>query len=164
MSPIQAVSVAVRIFAVWLALYVLRTVSSIAFLRHSQQPGLWVPVALTVVTALLAAALWFFPRTIAGTLLSPDNARPQGPASPDLWLAMGCSLLGLWMLTSSLPSLVLGAYALFYVDSGISDSDLKSTVLYNLVEVAAALWLIFGARGFRRLFWWAQNAGIKKTL
>jgi len=68
------------------------------------------------------------------------------------------------MLTSSLPSLVLGAYALFYVDSGISDSDLKSTVLYNLVEVAAALWLIFGARGFRRLFWWAQNAGVKKAL
>jgi hypothetical protein len=164
MSPLQAVSVAVRIFAVWLGLSVLRTASSLALFRHNEEPGLWTLVAFVAVTALLAASLWFFPSSIARKLLSPENARPGAAASPDLWLAMGCSLLGLWLLTSALPSLILQIYVLNYADPIASDPELKRSVLYNLVEVAAAIWMIFGARGFRKLFWWAQNVGVKKAL
>jgi len=158
------VAVAVRLFAVWLPIYVLRTVISFAFVRQSDVPGFGVAVAFIVLTALLVVVLWFFPGSIARKLLSPENAKPEVTASPDLWLAMGCALLGLWMLTSTLPSLVLDTYALVYVDSTSENSELKRSVLYYLVEIAIALWLLFGAKGFRRLFWWARNAGYKKAL
>jgi hypothetical protein len=75
---------------------------------------------------------------------------------------MGCALLGLWMLTSALPSLVLVTYALLYIDATSDDTSLKRSVLYYVVEIAIALWLIFGAKGFRKMFWWAQHAGYTK--
>jgi hypothetical protein len=164
MSPHQAVAVAVRVFSVWLGIYVFRTVASFAFVRQSDVPGFGVAVAFVALTVLLVAALWFFPRSIAGKLLSPDNAKPEPSASPDLWLAMGCALLGLWMLTSALPSLIFDTYALVYVDPTSNDANLKRSVLYYVVEVAIALWLVFGAKGFRKLFWWARHAGYKKAL
>jgi hypothetical protein len=164
MSPYQAVAVAVRLFAAWLAIYVLRTVISFALVRQSDVPGFGVAVAFVVLTAVLVGVLWFFPGSIARKLLSPENAKAESGASPDLWLAMGCALLGLWMLTSTLPSLVLDTYALVYIDVASDNSELKRSVLYLLVQIAIALWLLLGAKGFRRFFWWARNAGYKKTL
>ena len=164
MSPLQTVSVALRLFAIWLGIYVFRTVVSFAFVSQNEIPGFGVAVAFVVLTALLAAALWFFPRSIAGKLLSPEAASPEAPASPDLWLAMGCTLLGLWMLTSAVPSFVLNTFALVYVDVTSGDSSLKQSVLYYLIEIAIGVWLVLGAKGFRRLFWWAQNAGYKRPL
>jgi hypothetical protein len=77
---------------------------------------------------------------------------------------MGCALIGLWMLTYAVPALIRDALLLQstasdYVDPG----NLKSWVIYNLVEVAIALWLVFGAAGFSRLFWWARSAGLAKV-
>ena len=68
------------------------------------------------------------------------------------------------MLTTALPSLVLDSYALAYVDATSDNTELKRSVLYYMVEMAIALWLVFGAKGFRRLFWWARQAGYKKGL
>jgi hypothetical protein len=76
MSPHQAVTVAVRLFTVWLGLDVLRSWVSFAFVRQSDAPGLGVAVGFLVLTAVLVVALWFFPRSIAGRLLSPDSAIP----------------------------------------------------------------------------------------
>src|SRR5215468_10600085 len=102
MSPHQAVAVAVRIFAAWLGISVLRDLASFAFLKQTDMPGFGFVVTVLALAALLVSALWLFPGTIAGKLLSPDNAKPEPSASPDLWLAMGCALLGLWLLTSAL--------------------------------------------------------------
>jgi len=41
-------------------------------------------------------------------------------------------------------------------------SSLRHSVLYYLAEVALSVWLILGARGFRKIFWWASNVGINK--
>jgi hypothetical protein len=80
---------------------------------------------------------------------------------------MGCALIGLWLLTTSVPSLVLNAYVLVgatdnYATTSIRH-DVTHNVFYHTAEVAIALWLILGARGFRELFWWARNAGISKA-
>jgi hypothetical protein len=164
MSPHQAVAVALRVFAVWLGIYGLRTAVSFAFVPEKDVPGLGAAVAFLALTVLLVVALWFFPRSIAGKLLSLDNAKPEASAFPDLWLAMGCALLGLWLLTSALPSLVFDTYALVYIDPTSDDWWVKRSVMYHAVEVAIALWLILGAGGFRKVFWWAQYAGYKKDL
>ena len=126
MSPHQAVAVAVRIFAAWLGITVLRDLASFAFLRQSDIPGYGFAVIVVALAALLVAALWFFPGTIAGKLLSPDNARPEAAASPDLWLAIGCALLGLWMLTSALPTLIFDTYALLRFNYGDERGNVSS--------------------------------------
>jgi len=43
-------------------------------------------------------------------------------------------------------------------------SQLQRGVLYDFVELGISLWLILGAKGFRKIFWWAQNAGTRKVL
>jgi|SRR5581483_4970278 len=164
MSPHQAVAVAVRIFAAWLGITVLRDLASFIFLKPSDIPGFGFAVTVVVLAAVLVATLWFFPRTIAGKLLSSDSAKPEAAASPDLWLAMGCALLGLWMLTSSLPTLIFDTYALLRFNYGDERGNVPQSVAYYVVEVVIGLWLVFGGRGFRRLFWWARNAGYKKAL
>jgi len=163
MSPHQAVAVAVRIFAAWLGITVLRDLASFAFLKPSDILGFGFAVTVVVLAAVLVAILWFFPGTVAGKLLSPDNAKLDAAASPDLWLAMGCALLGLWLLTSALPTLIFDTYALFRFNYGDDRGNVPQSVAYYVVEVAIALWLVFGAKGFRRLFWWARNAGYKKA-
>jgi hypothetical protein len=164
MSPHQAVAVAVRIFAAWLGITVLRDLASFAFLKQSDMPGYGFAVAVVAMAALLVAALWFFPGTIARKLLSPANAKPEPSTSSDLWLAMGCALLGLWLLTSAIPTLIFNTYALLRLNPGDDRGNVPQSVVYYVVEVAIGLWLVFGGKGFRRLFWWARNAGYKKAL
>lgn len=163
MSPYQAVAVAVRVFAVWLGIYVLRTAASFAFTPSREVPGFGVAAAIVALTGVLVALLWFFPGSIARKILSADNATADSTASPDLWLSMGCALLGLWMLTSAVPSLVLDGYALIYVDAAADNSELKRSVLYILIQIVIALWLVLGAKAFRRFFWWLRTAGYAKS-
>jgi hypothetical protein len=163
MSPHQTVAVAVRVFAAWLGIAVLRNLASFAFLKQTEMPGYGFAVSVLALAVLLVAALWLFPGTIAGKLLSPDNAKPETSVSPDLWLAMGCALLGLWMLTSAIPTLIFDTYALLRLNPGDDGGNVPQSVVYYVVEVAIGLWLVFGAKGFRRLFWWARNAGYKKA-
>jgi hypothetical protein len=127
-------------------------------------PGYGFALTVLVLTALFVAALWLFPRIIAGKLLSRDNAKPEPSTSPELWLAMGCALLGLWLLTSALPTLIFDTYALLRLNPGDDRANVPQSVVYYVVEVAIGLWLVFGARGFRRLFRWARTAGYKKDL
>jgi hypothetical protein len=148
MLPREVVTVAIRLFAICLGLSALHMLPSLFIEGEGKPPGY---------------ALWFFPRLAAGKLVSgsPENG---ATASADTWLAMGCALIGLWMLTYAVPALIRDAVVLQSTASEYSDTaNLKSWVLYNLVEVAIALWLAFGATGFRQLFWWARGAGLSKT-
>jgi hypothetical protein len=119
---------------------------------------------LLALTAVVIFALWVFPRTIAGKLLPPPDSQPQPPATPDLWLSMGCTLIGLWTLTTTIPRLVyelLAWNAMSYTDDRV---QLRHWVFYYLMELVIALWLLLGAKGVRKLFWWAQNVGLRKDL
>ena len=161
MSPHQIIAVAVRLFAIWLVAIVLMNVPYY-FLNNSlenETDSVFLFVTGGAVLVLIAAVLWRFPLTVSQKLLSSPEAEPARPGEPDLWLAMGCALLGLWMLSSTVPSfffdLVLGGseYGPGYreaVDIWIG--------LY-LPKTVIGLWLIFGAKGFRKLFWWARHAG-----
>lgn len=162
MLPLQVAAVAVRLFAVWLGITALRMLPSLFIVGEGKPPGYVYDSFIFAITALASLVLWFFPRLVVGKIVS-RSLENDTPASPDAWLAMGSALLGLWMLTYAFPALVRDAYVLQSAESDYSDtSTIKSWVLYNVVEVAIALWLIFGARGFRRLFWWARTAGLSK--
>jgi hypothetical protein len=166
-SPHQAVAVAVRLFAVWLATYLLRTTPFYVFgFGGHENSGL--VLASVIVTALgfvITAALWFFPLTIARKILPIGAAAPAPAQPPDIWLSMGCSLIGLWMLASSLSGLLQNGLALYYVDRSYGveiPTEIKHGMVYALLNVVVAVWLILGARGFGRVFRWAQNAGLNR--
>jgi len=160
MSPHQTVAVAVRLFAVWFAIYVMRESSSFYFQGRAQRD----PYVLVIVLAILMlavafiAVLWFFPRSIAQGLLPAAGAQPQPPASADTWLAMGCGLIGLWLLTSALPPFIRNSLLLYlYRSDGSDTTNLRIGLFYFAAELVIAAWLICGANGFRKIFWWARQ-------
>jgi hypothetical protein len=161
-SPYQIIAVALRLFAVWLGIDVLRTVPSFYFARQGDAPGFWYAMFFFALTAVAVLVLWFFPRTVAARLLSAKNAQPEPPVAADTWLAMGCALIGLWLLTSAVPHLVFDVFVLSGSDSATDTSQVKEWMSLYVAETLIALWLILGGRGFRSLFWWAQSAGYRK--
>lgn len=158
MSPHQIIAVAARLYAVWLAIQLPGQVYEV----FAADPSMRLFSACILIIEVVAMlALWFFPQTIARKLLTVSATETPAPSSADTWLRMGCALIGLWLLATSLPKLILdafGLYSMHYDDT----SSLRRSVLYYLAEVAIAVWLILGGRGFREVFWWARNAGVSK--
>jgi hypothetical protein len=162
MSPHQVVAVAARLFAVWLAIHLPGQVYEfVASDTKLNDPTMrLVALCVAVVEVVTILALWLFPYSIARRLLgsSPVEAGPS--ASADTWVRIGCALIGLWLVATSLPALVLDAFVLSSFTTVDDTSSLRHSVFYYLAEVAIGAWLILGARGFRQLVWWARNAGV----
>ena len=169
MTPHQTIAVAVRLFAVWLIISLVLSLLELV----AQPSGQSIPngfviviVAVATVTALVTVGLWLFPQTVARRLLAtPSPQPPEGVAStsPDTWLAMGCSLIGLWVLASALPSLIRDSVMLYSSDATTDTSSVHHWLIHDLWQLLIAIWLMFGAEGFRQIFWWARHAGVKKA-
>jgi len=87
MSPHQIIAVAVR-------------------LSQGEADSILVFVVGAAIVALFALALWKFPLTVVRKLLSSIPQKPEPQQRPDSWLAMGSALIGLWLLSSTVPSLI----------------------------------------------------------
>jgi len=163
MLPSQVAAVLTRLFAIWLGLSALRVLPSLLITGEGAPRGFVYGSFFFTLTGAIALALWFFPHIVAGKLASAPPERGS-PGAPDTWLAIGCALVGLWMLTYAMPALIRDAFLLQSSASDYSDTaNIKSWMLYDPIEVAIALWLVFGATGFRQLFWWARSAGVSKS-
>ena len=161
MSPIQATALGVRLFVIWAALYFGRAVPGYYLqLRGAEDASdALVVVAIGVVIFALLAFLWLFPRTVARTLLPPGDALTLGEMPEDRWLAVGCSLLGLWILAEALPGIVQQLYVLYHAaraqfsPPGVGVSGL----VYYGVEALIGAWLLLGAAGVRKLRQWVRD-------
>jgi hypothetical protein len=167
MSPYQTIAVAVRLFAVWLLISMATGLITFATqFRWQDYPNKGLTIGLVVVaTGIVVLVLWFFPNMIARRLLTASAAKPSdaSPSIPaDTWLAMGCAVVGLWVMASALPAIIRECVILSSSDQITDTSEVRHGLLYDSARVAIAVWLMFGAVGFRGLFWWARNAGISK--
>ena len=159
-TPHQIIAVVVRLFAVWLAATAVVSAPTMyaEFLEHEFSRGS--SMALVALMGLVALGivlfLWRFPLSVAGKLLSPSAKQPEESASPDLWLAMGCSILGLWLITLHVPNMVM------LVAFGGWNEWGAAIWVPDVVGITLGLWLAFGGRGFRGLFWMARNAGYRQ--
>jgi len=164
MSPHQTIAVAVRLFAVWLAAYALQTASAVFLDGRVATKGLVVAGILGTLTLFLAVMLWFFPLTTAKKLLSEPAAKDAPREAADIWFAMGCALIGLWLLASAIPHMVRDALLWYSLNSeDVHSLEFKRWLAYRLVEVIVALWLIVGTKGFVKAFWWARTVGTRKS-
>jgi len=162
----QFVALGVRLFCVWLAIYIMTGMVSL-WVAVSQQPhhGNAATVVLAIITvfALIVVLLWLFPLTVARKLL-PRSAQDQLVALPphEQIERAGFCLMGLWLLTHAVPGLAFDVVVnrLYHADSTLELRPQDyAAVAEHLVELALALWLLFGARGLRGLLAWARSAG-----
>ena len=161
MTPHQTLAVAVRLFAIWLAIYLVRT--GPAFYRETARLGDSIAgiaiIVFAILTVLFILFLWFFPRTVARNLLDDGGLKADEPKSPDTWFAVGCALIGLWLIVPALASVIYNLSMIYLAqrDSAIDVTGSYYTWIYHAVEIAFGIWLLLGARGVRKLFWWARN-------
>ena len=162
MTPHQTIAVLVRLFAIWLAIYFARLLPSFhrEMVETDDPNAMLAAVVIAVLVVLVVLFLWFFPRTIAWTLLDSKSLAPAEPSSPDTWLAVGCALIGLWLIIPALARLIYNLSMLYLAQRtpNVDTSNLSFTWIYYVVEIAFGVWLVLGARGARKLFWWARNA------
>jgi hypothetical protein len=162
MSPHQIIAVAARLLAVWMVIHLPGQVygffDSDAKLND---PSLrWLAVGVALVEITLIFVLWSFPHAVARRLLRTSTSQTQAQPTADTWLQMGCALIGLWLIATSLPALLLDTFLLSTSNPVDDSASLRHSVFYYFAEVVIGVWLVLGATGFRQLFWWAKNAGI----
>ena len=162
MSPIQASALGMRLFAIWLAIYWARSLGYfITEVRDSEgATATVIAVVFSIVLAGFVLLLWFFPKTVAGAILPQEKSAPSTTTSANTWFAVGCTLLGLWVIASAFPGLFQQGYIFLYAKrNNIALPDhWESGVIYYIVQLAIGVWLLLGAAGVRRLVWWARNA------
>lgn len=169
MTAKQFVALGVRLFAIWLAVDILRfTPGAYAVLERWAQPassGFVAAIIATVtVLALIAILLWLFPLAVARKLLS-RQALDQAvaiPASAHIERAGFC-LLGLWLLIQAVPRLVFDAVRIHLYFAPGSTLELRpedyASVAAHVVQLVLAAWLLLGTKGLRGVLRWARTAG-----
>ena len=107
MSPQQIVAVMARLFAIWIVIHLPGQAYEILVpsTRDADRSTRLFAVGGFALEILASLALWFFPLTIARKLLRSSSDERPPPSSSDLWLGMGCALIGLWLFATSLPAL-----------------------------------------------------------
>ena len=161
MSPHQIVAVATRLFAIWLFVLIAMNVPYyfLSTPLQGESDSVLVFIVGGALIVLLAFGLWKFPLTIAGKLLSSNVQEPVEREQPDMWLAMGCALMGLWMIASIFPPFIQDLVIVRSEFGDVYSENLGIWLGLYLPKAIIGSWLIFGGRGFRKIFWWARNAG-----
>src|SRR5580658_8461456 len=114
MSPQQIVGVMARLLAIWIVIHLPGHAYQIAFAStRDVDPSMRLfSVGGFVLEVVVGLVLWFFPLTLARKLLCTSSEERPPPASSDIWLGMGCALIGLWLLATSVPALVIDFFVL----------------------------------------------------
>jgi hypothetical protein len=162
MTPHQTLAVAVRLFAVWLAVVAIRELVGGYIAGRERNDAYILPIVavVAVVAVLFVVVLWFFPRTIARGLLPSGNDAPAKPSASEVWFVIGCSLIGLWLAASAVPGVLRNLGVMYlYKSESIDTSGLISGLIYLFAQIGVGVLLIVGANGIRRFVWWARHAG-----
>lgn len=165
MTGTQIVGLAVRLFSIWLFVYLLRNV-----------PGMWhfntiesdasanVAVAVTAVILLgIVVVLWLFPLTVASKLLPRDQSERKLAPPPEEVQSVGFCLLGLWIIATAVPSALYWILMSYHAAKPnavllLQPQDFGSMLSIG-VQIMLGIWLLFGAKGLRGILRWARSSG-----
>lgn len=165
MTNAQIVALGVRLFSIWLVLYLFGHAPGLwTFVEHGKSGGgAGFVVAVCAVLVLAAVALWIFPLAVARKLMPKATLDQPTPLPVEQVQRAGFCLLGLWVLTEAIPDLIYYATA-FAVSTSPSalmsfDKNTYANVAHTIVEFLLGVWLLLGARGLVGLLRWARTAG-----
>lgn len=169
MSREDIVAIAVRLFAIFLAIYVLRTLSGfVQFTSEMTFDAKAIIASVAMVGAMAGAVvlLWFFPLSVARKLLPVmKEPRSESNAGVDTLFALGLILMGLWLLANAIidgfywASLLLAMRA-----AGMMHLELvpeqKAAIFTTVVEMVVAVFLILGSTGIRNTIYRLRNTHV----
>jgi hypothetical protein len=159
MSREDVIAVAVRVFAIFLLVTVVRTFPSAIALINQEGPraSLALVALVSVLSLALCALLWFFPLSVARKLL-PTMREPRSETAMNgsVALSVGLTLLGVWVLSSALPDATYWVILFLLsrrIDAGPIEwqHDQIANMVATAGQLALAVWLIFGSSGIKRL-------------
>lgn len=108
MTNAQIVALGVRLFSIWVVLYLFgHTPGLWTFIEHGKSgSGAGFVVTVSAVLVFAAVGLWFFPLAVARKLLPKATLDQPTPLPVEDVQRAGFCLLGLWVLTESVPDLI----------------------------------------------------------
>ncbi len=166
MTNAQVVALGIRLFCIWLALYLLRHAPALWSLNTEQFPDSSAAAAVIIVSIILVAvtiALWFFPLAVARKLIPQATLDQPTPLPIDQLQSAGFCLLGLWVLTEAVPRLVYITFIVYHSTRPNAMVALEphnyAAIAQTLVALVIGLWLLFGARGLLGVIRWVRTAG-----
>jgi hypothetical protein len=164
----QVVGLAVRLFAIFLALYTLRQTGSLVVFARMSPPdyaSLATVGVVTLILLLVAILLWVFPLTVAGNLI--PNIKPErqtGKLDGGSIEVVAFTVMGLWVLASAIPDTFYWAVFAYRIKAmGVGSPGLTPDhigyMVATAVELAIGLWLLFGSKGLIGIIRRARQAG-----
>lgn len=160
MTPQQLIGLAVRFFAIWLAMasvaYFTSIPSSLSANSVSSDSPIFLAYGLGAFYLLVAILLWLFPMVVAHKLLPRTQYENRLSFQVHELARVGTALLGLWLFSKAFPSLVWLLFRSFlFVDAGSTFAALtpeaRLEVLVSLFEAGFALLVIVQAKTFANL-------------
>jgi hypothetical protein len=154
MHPKQAIALGVRLFVIWLALRLLLNAPFLLETLHKNNTSDTMQLVLVGVVCIISIAvclaLWNFPFSIARILLPAPEANNEAPQVPDEWFFVGCNLIALYFLGSSISSLIPNLF--LWLPKGSFGGDVFfSYVLRDVLTIIIALVLLFTKQGILKL-------------
>jgi len=159
MSREDILTVALRLFAIYLVIGALQLVGQASATDiNLPTSSLIAAITLSIIFPLLIAALlWLLPLHIAAILLPGVNERSTALSTNTVpALEIGCILIGLWLLASSLSDTTYWIATLIAALNNewglqvIPMQDLASMAA-TLVQLALSAWLLLGYRGILKV-------------
>jgi hypothetical protein len=166
MTNAQIVGLGVRLFAIWLAIYVVRQTPGFIFVNSRDVTGsgvVIVTITVAIVLLFICVALWRSPLAVARKLIpQPTLDQPSRLPVEQLQTVAFC-LLGLWLLTEALPHAAYVATIVYHswrpnASVGLSPWE-YANIAQVFTELIIGLWLLFGAKGLLGILRWARHAG-----
>lgn len=164
----QIVGIAVRLFAIFLALYTLRYASTLLPYAAVPPPNniSFTFIAVLALFPILAAVLlWFFPLVVAAKLIPNIKTKAQSaPIGAGGVEVVAFSVMGLWVLTTAIPDIFYWVTFVYRVKSaGIGSTELSpeniGNIVASIVELVIGFWLLFGSNGLLGILRNARHAG-----
>ena len=166
MTPQQIVGLGVRLLAIWLAVtsvsYLIAMPSAIE--KANLGSGAIVSYLIGALYLLAALLLWLFPMSVAHKLVARTNFDNRLNVPAVEAARVGCCLLGLWILSRTVPYFVSFFFRAYLISGSGSyfnslTQDAKVDLVSVLVELLIAIALITASGNLARRM--TASAGVQ---
>lgn len=165
MTPLQTLAVTVRLSALWLFFYAIPNIIStyVSIKDYSGSEALHQPLLWAVGIILLTCALlWIFPLFIAKRILPISASFNSQTPEFENWFSVGCTLIGVWLLATALPSLLSYASVILLDKNPVyelfkTNPNWLLNILFTAFKLIIGIWLFMGSKGLKRAVHWARH-------